>query len=291
PKNRDEFAAFWNVDRNRILAASRELGLWIEGKSGVSVNPDRIRIMKGYPAETGYFWETQDVIDVKRENDPLTNVGREISPDGSEWIVSIPKFSSRLNVRGVAQGYFLSNQAGARVESAPTNLVEDHARGSGYAEIRNPVSCHVCHVNGLNRPTENAFKRVIAEGGEAYAPSEETRDDLERWLASIDKAVKRSEEDFAAFVEACNGLTPEENVAAYQSLLADYRRNVDRATAARELGCEESDLTLALAAASDRGVDVGPRLVALGQGGSLPRTIWEQEFIRVQTLVAERKRP
>lgn len=145
PKTRQEFLQFWRVDPARLLKESRELSLWIEEASGVSVQ--RVRTLLGWPAETGQLWETRDVLELDPERDPLEFIGRDAKYDGQEWIVSVPKHSYRAQTRGVAQVYWLTNGQDARVEAGPVALVEDSTRAARVSEVRNPISCHSCHAS------------------------------------------------------------------------------------------------------------------------------------------------
>lgn len=284
PKTRQEFLAFWGVDPAKLQAKSRELSIWIEGKSGVSVQG--IRTMLAWPSETGALWETRDVLDLSPAKDPLAFAGKDAPYDGQEWIIPVPKISYANQTRGVAQVYWLTDGKDKRVEIAPTTLVEDHTRARGVADIITPMSCITCHGPGLNEPSVNEFRRIVEAGVKVLPYDDANADRLQRLMFPVATLIKRQNEDYAAFVRACNSMDGESNARAYRLALKQYRDAVTIQQAAHELGCTPEELTLALSEIGDVGVKLGVRLAALGTGDSVPRDTWEAQYQAAASYLA-----
>lgn len=102
--------------------------------SGVSVNN---RVVERHPAKYGAYWKSFDFRSNKgKENifvDPIN-----LHPAGGEFIFNLPN--------GL-QGYFLANGLGARVELAPTEIVNDKLAEDKI--VRNGLACMRCHDRGM----------------------------------------------------------------------------------------------------------------------------------------------
>ena len=286
PKSRDEFLAVWGVDR--VKKAGKEFGL-IEGESGVS--KAGIRWIESWPADDGRAWGTRDSAKIDAASDPLQKPDGSFKHDAEEWIAPIQKQSYRHDSHGLAQAYLLSNGQGAIQQRAPVDIVEDYDRTRGLAEIRNPISCHGCHSAGLNMPTRNELRRVIRNGIEVYEYSKARQEFLERFhLSGLGKTLERPNADFATFLQACNGLKPADNLRAYRSLIQGYLAPVDAARAARDIGATTDEVRLAIADASGKKVHVGVRLADIAHGGSVPVTVYEQQYGALVAYLGEWRR-
>lgn len=284
PKTRDEFLAFWGVDKKQ--QSDLELG-WIETDSQVS--KQGTRFIKRFISNRGTVWVTQDVLKLERGTDPLEFPDGNFRHDGEESIAFTPKVSTRLRTRGSAMTFLLSNGQGKRVEEAPVDLVED-----GFRTIRkqtaiiNNGSCVGCHVAGLNHPSSNGVESLLLRGVQLYAKDKDKQYFAERFhlgTKGLEKEIARANEDFAVFVEACNGLKPEENAKAYRDAIRDYESDVDIRRASHELGCLQGELKNALAYASAHYLDIGPRLAGLAHGEKIARTAWEESYQQAQVML------
>lgn len=278
PATRDEFLAIWGVDQKQ--QAGLELG-WIETQSQVS--KQGTRFIRRFLSNRGTVWSTQDVLKLNRTSDPLEFPDGQFKHDGEESIAMTPKVSTRLRTRGSAMTFLLSNGQGKRVEEAPVDLVEDYQRTiRSQAAIITNGSCIGCHIHGLHSPSANGVESLLLRGVQLYAKDKDKQEFVERFhLASrgLETEIKRANEDFAAFVEACNGLTPENNAAAYRVAIRDYENDLDLDRAAFELGCSVPDLRNSLAFAASHKLDIGPRFSVLAHGDNrLPRTTFESEY-------------
>jgi hypothetical protein len=277
PANRDEFLSIWGVDQKQ--QAGLELG-WIETQSQVS--KQGTRFIRRFLSNRGTVWVTQDVLKLDRTSDPLEFPDGAFKHDGEESIAMTPKVSARMRTRGASMAFLLSNGAGKRVEEAPVDLVEDYQRTiRSQAAIINNGSCIGCHTSGLHKPSANGVESLLLRGVQLYAKDKDKQELVERFhlgTKGLETEIARSNEDFAVFVEACNGLTPEENAAAYRGSLRAYESDLSLATAALELGCQPDDLKNAIAYAAYHKLDIGPRFSALAHGDKVPRATFEGEY-------------
>lgn len=285
PKTRDEFLAFWGV--NKAQQNDLELG-WIETRSQVS--KQGTRFIQRFISNRGTVWVTQDVLKIERGTDPLEFPDGIFRHDGEESIAVTPKVSVKLRTRGVAQMYLLSNGQGKRVEEAPVDLVEDSFRTiRKQTAIITNGSCVGCHQQGLNLPSVNGIESLLLQGVQFYAKDKDKQEFAERFhlgTKGLLKEIERSNEDFETFVFACNGLKPVENAAAYRRAIRDYETDLNLWRAAHELGSTEDELRNALAYATAAKIDLGPRLAAIVQGGEpIPRTSFEELYPQIVELL------
>ena len=280
PKTRDEFLKFWRVDDDPLL----RFGL-IEGNSGVA--QQRIRWIENRPAPRGYAWGTRDSLVIVDASDPLAHPDGRFRHDGEEWIVGIPKFSLASGQRGALQVYLLSDGAGKRIDKADGDLVEDYTKFRAKPQIRTAGSCIQCHHSGLNAPTLNELRRLIEMGVDVYANQKHLQEQLELFhLSDVARELDRNNEDFAAAVEMINGLSPQENAAAFAACVRSYDADLSLLDAARELDSTAEELRLALADWNNRGQTTSARLAALAHQKPIPRTVWEQEYFVAQAALA-----
>lgn len=285
PKTRDEFLTFWGV--NKAQQNDLELG-WIETRSQVS--KQGTRFIQRFISNRGTVWVTQDVLKIERGTDPLEFPDGIFRHDGEESIAVTPKVSVKNRTRGAAQVYLLSNGQGKRIEEAVVDLVEDHFRTvRKQAAIVTSGSCIGCHQRGLNLPSVNGIESLLLQGVQFYAAEKKNAELVERFhlgTKGLLKEIERSNEDYADFVFACNGLKPEENSAAYRRALRDYETDLNLWRAAYELGATEDELKNALAYATAAKIDLGPRLAVLAQGGDpIARTSYAELYPQMVELL------
>jgi hypothetical protein len=281
PKTRDEFLAFWGVDQKQ--QDGLELG-WIETRSQVS--KQGTRFIRRFLSNRGTVWSTQDVLAIERKNDPLEFPDGIFKHDGEESIAMTPKVSVRAKTRGSAMAFLLSNGEGKRVEEAPVDLVEDHQRTiRSQAAIINNGSCIGCHVHGLHSPSANGVETLLTRGVQLYAKDKDKQEFAERFhlgTKGLNIELTRANEDYAAFIQACNGLTPVKNAEAYRTAMRSYEADLDLARAAFELGATAKGLTQAIAFANAHKLDLGNRAAGIVYGERVPRTTFESEYHKLR---------
>jgi hypothetical protein len=284
PKTRDEFLAIWGVDQKQ--QAGLEVG-WIETQSQVS--KQGTRFIRRFLSNRGSVWVTQDVLKIERGTDPLEFPDGVFKHDGEESIALTPKVSTRLRTRGSAMAFLLSNGQGKRVEEAPVDLVDDSFKTiRSQAAIITPGSCVGCHVGGLNPPSVNGIESLLLQGVQFYSKDKDKQELAERFhLATkgLETELKRANEDFATFVFACNGLTPQQNAVGYREALRDYESDLTLERAAYELGATEAELRNALAYATAARIDLGPRFSVLAHGQAVPRTVYQEGYQKAYALL------
>lgn len=285
PETRDEFLRFWDVSAEPEFRFG-----WIEGRSGVAIAGTRW--LESRPTgNRGYAWGSRDSAEIDRQSDPLESPDGGFAHQAEEWIVGIPKWSLS-GQRGALQAYLLSNGQGKRQDRAPADIVEDHSRFRGLPEIRNSGSCMNCHTRagGIIAPKTNELRELIAAGVDLYAKKDK-QEEIERFhLSDLQTEIDRNNEDFAAAVEAVNGLTPEESAAAFKASVRFYDQPLDLEQAARELYTTPEELRLALAYASAHYEDLGARLAGLTAERTIPREAWEESGWRQAAYYLEQWR-
>jgi hypothetical protein len=277
PKTEKEFRDFWQVTNKPDLFFGR-----IEGQSGVAVQ--RTRLIENHPtANRGYHWQTFDSRVVAGKTDPLENLtARPPKHDATELIAAIPKHANSEG--GTLQAYFLANGKGERQEKAPADIVTD-STGLRGVEIRNTASCISCHDNGLKLPNLDEYRAYIRSGARIYAKEKDAQQEIDRYLDSpIAKEIARNNDDYAAAVRLCNGLTPGDNAAVYRAVVQAFDAPLDLSQAALEQYTTDAELRLALGNYS-RTYQLTGRLAALAEGQTISRQQWQQNFHLAQQVM------
>lgn len=278
PKTDAEFKAFWGVSKRTDLNFGR-----IEGKSGVAVQ--RARLLENQASgNRGYAWQTYDSRVLAGAADPLENLtARPPAHDATELIAAIPKHIGGQS--GTLQAYFLADAKGQRQEKAPADIVTDDT-GTRGVEIRNTLSCIACHTDGIRHPTLDQYREYILAGARIYAKEKATQQEIDRYFDSpIAKEIARNNEDYAAGVALCNGLTPAENAAAFRAVVQRYDAEVTPEQAALELYAEPDEWRLALGFYS-RTYRLTGRLALMAQGQAISREQWKTNFALAQKVMA-----
>ena len=268
-------------------AAQRGLAFGlIEGQSRVNVNRLGTRLLRFDDGIHASAWSTFDLRDPTAAADPLAALDADFQADGLEIFVLMPK--TARGVRGVLPITLLADGQGRIVAEAPVDLVEDKLRTGGLPTIRNPMSCIGCHNQGPQRPTENALASRVLRGVDVLSNDPAAALAAERFhFSDADAALDDWAEGFEAVLLALNGLTPEQNSAAYVAAVDAYVADVDLIRAAAELYTDAKTLSLALGWASANQVDIGPRLAGLPYGFAMPRATWESEYRRADVVLRQ----
>lgn len=283
PQTDKDFLEFWGVSDDNGQQIGQRFG-WIEGDS--QVNKGGGRLAERFNARGLSLWRTKDSKRVTTETDPLESLTKEFKHDGRELIAQTAKVSPKQGIRAAAQVYLLADANGKVVNEAPVDLVEDFNRTFGQAAIVTNASCVTCHTEGMKYPASNSLERILAAGVDLQAYSKAQQEVIEEfYLSDVHDQIKQDNGKYAPFVRACNGLTPEKNAANYKAVLDLYRAPLKREDAARELGCDEHELSLALGYASANKIVVGNRLAALAHDVPIPRDQWEEDFLKAKELV------
>jgi len=278
PKTLAEFQAFHKVNGDPLLAFAR-----IEGQSGVSIEGERV-IQNFAVSNRGYYWLTLDSRVVAGENDPLANITKkDLKHDASEAIAAIPKHVAGTG--GALQAYFLADASGKRQEKAPSDIVKDSTETRGV-EIRNTLSCIGCHIDGIRHPTLDKYRSYIESGARIYIHDKATQEEVDRYYQSpIAREIERNNEDYAAAVALCNGLTPADNSVAFRAVVRAYDAPLNLEQQARELYTTPEEWRLALGNYS-RTYQLSSRLALAAQGQPITRNQWQADFALAQKVLA-----
>lgn len=274
PETRAEFLKLHDVcDAGEELDPLR-FGL-IEAESGVA--KQETRWIESFPTRSLYYFATRDVLAVQPEFDPLENPLGDFKHDGEEHIAALAKVHLGTGVRGTLQAYALFNGDGNRVDAAPVDLVEDSTSFRGNREIVSPGSCIQCHRTGLNDPSSNDYRRLIADGVDVYA-YQETQERLEAFhLGQVQPFIEECQEDYESICTLVTGLSADESARAFRRAVDEYDRALTIEDVARELGHGPRTVTLALGFYLQPGKSRAypARLAGLAHGRTMPRDTWE----------------
>ena len=270
PKTESDLQKFWGVDtdgknhRGHIEGASRvnrRGRRWIENRDIVG---------------RGYYWFTRDSLRLDSRSDSLEQPTGVFEHDGTEIIIGREKYSSVSFRTGTVQYYALTDGAGAIVQEAPVQLVEDNTRFRGIPTIRTWGSCVSCHVGGLQTLTTNALVDLAAKYQTATFSSDERA--LRRFhFGKLDKHIARAQEDYAAGVEIHTGWTGLELVEAITSVVNGYDADLDLAAAAVELGVTGEYLQKKLRAFGQSN-PLPAGLAMIAGGGKCSRDLFAEQY-------------
>lgn len=276
PKTLDQFLGLLQVEQGSPFEHGH-----IEDQSGVANSGTRL-IATMPTRRRQDLWITYDSEQLNKQTDPLENLAAKGKFDASEVIGALPKTVAASGTIGHLQVYALANAAGLLQTKAPASIVTD-STGTRGVEIRNAMSCIACHSEGLRPLKQNALKRFVVSGAEAYADYK-TREKIERFhLTQLDKLLSRHNEDYAVILAAINGLTPSDNAKAFSEVIRRYDAPIMLESAAAELHCTVKDLELALGYAGA----LPARIAQLAHGGQVHRSTWESEY---RTMLAAMSR-
>lgn len=280
---RDEFLKFWGVNN----AVESHFGV-ITKKTPQSPNVAAIRWIENRPTNTrGSAWGTRDSAEINLRSDPLQHLDGSFQEDAQEWLVSMPKISTRTGQQGMLLAAMLFDAKGNQQNEAPPSIVTDHHGFRGQSAIRNPGSCVSCHATGINPPASNELREYIFSGVDVYATPKEKQQAIDRFhFTETGKQISRDNEDFAITLAAINGLDGATNAECYVGTIDGYDRAVTLETAAQELYIEPEELKLALAYYNNAGYQLGVRLSGLPHGKAMPRETWEEVYLTARDAVA-----
>lgn len=254
---------------------------------GVSEVARNARELAGARTEIGYWYETSDY-KFNDDIDPLEDFSIERGADGIPRHKAIAREADAhetifTNALGL-QGYFLSDKKENRVEFGDPTVVFDKRDLTNDIRVRTARSCVVCHVQGLNPPT-NAIREFMDNGTEVIVGSKDYQQAVQKFYLTLFGA--RLADDNAIYARASissNGLLPADNARIMQKCMDWYDKSVDLKQAALECGVTVDKLTEKISPA------VGARLSRLGvynsrqelkpgekpkTGAPIPRHLWD----------------
>lgn len=281
--DRNAFLKAWGVNND----AASHFGVITRSVAANGPAVSGIRLVENRPTATrGSAWGTRDSAKIDIKSDPLEHLDGNFLHDAEEWLVAMPKQSLTTGKRGSLLAAWLNDAKGKRQEEAPPSIVTDHLGFRGQKAIRNWGSCVGCHATGINDPGVSELRQYIAAGVDVYATPKKLAEQIELFhLSDAGKQIARDNEDFAAGVAMCNGLSGEANAEAFTGTIEGYDRDVTLEVAAAELYTTPAELRLALAWASQSGLRLGARLSGLAHDRPLSRSAWEDHWYAAYTAV------
>lgn len=283
PKTRDQFLAFWGIDR----AANKGLEFGqIEGQSQVNKAGTGSRWIEHNYGIGREHWGTRDVLEVTAGKDPLNAPTGEFTADAEEHFVLIQK-TTTAGQRGVMAATILADGKGNVQQVAPADALEDYTRLANSPVIRNPGSCISCHEIGSQPTSVNAVAKVIRDGTLLYAKDRDTQTFIERFhLGGLNKELGRWSSDYDIACRATTGMDSRTVSRLYRQCVNQYAADVTLERAAVELLTEPKELSLAIGYASANKIDVGVRLAELAAGRPIPRAAWESEYHKAEAMLS-----
>jgi len=253
------------ADLEQRIGVDTELNLqsYVAKRAGMTISQvsRNNRVVEHHPARYGSYWKSFDFETSKGlQNMFIDPVNFHFA--GGEMIFTLPN--------GL-QGYLITDNAGNRIQDAPTTIVTD--KFSADKVVRNGLACMRCHKEGMIR-FEDKMRVPIESLPPTALPNR--RDILRLYpkKEAMDERLDEQEQQFMAAMERALG-EPQK-----AEPLTDVTRNyLDNALsldqAAAELGLESSD-GLARVFALPQFTRLG--LAGLTAGGAIRRDSWEDYF-------------
>lgn len=183
-----------------------------------------------------------------------------------------------FNLPNGLQGYMLTDGHGARIDSAPVDVVSDPLRTSGTPIIVNGVSCIACHQRGVVD-----FHDSIRTGSSVFGDAEYHVKKLYPARDQMDRLIDEDQQRFLAAISKTTGpflrdesqaTRPIESFPEPVGEVARLHRlvSLDLQTIACELGiADPQELVTAVGAKTLKKLG----LDSLLQGGTISRAEWE----------------
>jgi len=232
-------------------------------------------------ATRGSLYATEDSEFPVGDKDP-GNYGKAGKFDAGEEIAMAP--TQYLGENGLKMVFWLANGKGERQATAPARIVTDH-HAIRSSEIRNDVSCRVCHVEGLRPLNVNGFKEYLSRGSRVAADKKTQQLIDQQYQSGMAQQIERDNELYVKYLEMSSGLTPAQYAKAFESVVRGYDAPVTRQQAARELYMSDDEFRLALGYYSAK-YSLSRRLADLSQGGEISRAQWIAEYATAQSVRA-----
>lgn len=199
--------------------------------------------------------------------------------DATEQIASLPN--------GL-HAFWLANARGERQDTAPDFIASDGSASGTDRRVHASKSCVVCHVEGI-RPIDDWVRRLVKPPLALQSPDYEKLKRLRQlYLSDLDGSVKRDNEQYAAAVLRCNGLTLAANARAYRTFWDRYvEEDFGPERVAAEVGITKEQLLAGLGAYTKKTGSVDPILAGLLQTPPLPirSDQFEEAYPLLQTAI------
>lgn len=271
PKNVDEFRKVWSVDVERSRVLGNEFATLVTKSKNVARHN---RILFGYRSELGWMYQSYDVKSEQGKRDyvdtfydmkgkpPTVFDGGEIFATNALRMQVYDIYDDKLNL----------------ADFADATLVRHLSDIVGDARVVNPHSCFDCHSAGPV-PSENTMKEYLAGNGGLYltTKADQLRVDRAYNQNKFEESIAENQELYKKALHRVNGLTPEDNLVAYNKIISWYSRPVDLQQAAAECGVTVQEFT-----EKNKGglQDINNKIhgrvaVLLATKEPIPRAIWE----------------
>lgn len=276
PKNRADFFKFWGVDE-KASEGFDHATIIDEGNSGVSF-ATRLVVERRTPQ--GFGWETFDTLAGAGKNDPIGQIRNGLKNyqyDAGELITSIPKVQLSTGETWYAQAYLLTNGQAVKVEEANAQVVKDTTAINPV--VINPISCMRCHTTGILSLPENLVRGLAKIGVETFAYSKDDAAEFERkFMAVLDRVVKRQQEDFCGWLPTYTELTLAEVIKLYADTVATFEGKVTLEQAAHELHVDVQTFVHDSALYGRSVGELPTRYAQLIHGRAVPRRVWQEDI-------------
>jgi hypothetical protein len=238
-------------------------------KSGVSRNN---RLIERHTSLTDYLWTSYDFSSSKDEQSLFLHPLGPGGPNGfrhagGESIFTLPNGF---------QGYYLNKSDGTRLDTGPTNIVQDPSQRE--LAVINGLSCMGCHDAGIKKAKDDIRPFIENDHGVDLAVRDAVKA-LYPERAKMDEVLNGDLRHFAAAM-ASAGLDVSlklNGVEMVNSLAKRYEEDLSLRRAAAEFGYMPEKLKENLSQAGDEGLQLYRRL----EQGNVPRDSFESEFRRL----------
>lgn len=284
PANKAEVFASFGVSDDPSFAYGLIAG-------GSPVSQTGVRRVTSLPILRGWSYQTEDVVDLSGDRDPLRAPIGPYHSDGQELLVASPKISlsggpNGEGLRGVMLTGFLFDGQGRTIDKADTALVEDYTKTRGFSHIVAGISCFSCHAQGPNGPASNVLRDAIASGVKAKVYQYGDDEKIEAFhFGELETQLERERFDLCRIVELATGANAAEAVDAFRASCDCYDADVTLERLAAENYITASELELAVGWMNANRVDVGgwiPAAIYAPEKARIPRELVEEFATRLE---------
>ena len=268
-ENVDEWRRHWTLDAKKARKIGNSHATLVTKSKEVARHN---RILFGYRTEFGWLYETYDVTHQEGLRDYVESFfnwkGGPPIADGGELFAA-----NSLQM----QVYALKDGNDKIVNIADGALVRHLNDNVDDARVKVATSCFDCHAAGP-LPSENTTREYIESFGQLNIYDKRDKLKIERVYLSgrFKDSIEDSQRLFARSLLKINGLTPEENGAAYLELVKWYRRPLTLDQCAFECGLSAGEFTKKIEEGYVHKNRVPGRVaLLLSKKESIPRDVWD----------------
>lgn len=236
-KKLEDLEKLAGLDRATATRVRREVAAIVDASGVANQNRQLFR----FGTVAGAYWESRDVATSTGKKNAVRNLDGDFEPDAFEIFATLPN------------GLWATGVANAKRElqaAAPSNIAGDKESTSNDVNVRTFISCFRCHKEDGLRPIDDFGRKTFRVGNETGlgSPDREKAKRLKQlYLGPLNEWLTKDRAAYAEALKAITGMKSAEFVPVYVEAWKRYESgSMLPADVARELGCTERELLVAL---------------------------------------------